>query len=240
MRVSAQPACVLHVRPWRETSLLLEALCRDHGRVGLLARGARSGRGRIQRGMLQPFQDLEIDFSGRGELLSLSRVEPAAPARRLSGDSLYAGLYVNELLVRMLARQEDPHPGLLARYGALLDTLAAADGMAWALRRFERDLLAMLGLALVLDRDSHSDEPLDAATEYVYIPEQGPVAWTGQDGLRLTGADLLALGQDQRPDAAGMRRLRHLMRQMIRWHAPGGDLRSWSVLASARWRSDKA
>lgn len=234
LRVSQQPACILHLRAWRETSLLLECLCRDHGRVGLVARGARSGRGRIPRGTLQPFQDLEIDFSGRGELMTLGAAEPTASPRWLAGDALYAGLYLNELLVRMLARQDDAHPQLLTRYRGVLDDLAGAQDVAWPLRRFERDLLAMLGYALALDRRADNGAALQADADYAWIPEQGAVAWAGQDSVRLQGADLLALAADSRPDAAALGRLRRLMRQLIRWHAPGGDLKSWSLLSS--WR----
>ncbi len=232
MRLTQQPACILHVRPWRETSLLLECLSRDHGRIGLVARGARSGRGRLSRAGLEPFQDLEIDCSGRGELLSLSRAEPVAQPRWFSGDGLYSGLYLNELLVRMLARQ-DPHPGLLQRYRQALDALAQGDDIAWNLRRFERDLMAMLGYALELRFEADSDEALDPERDYIYIPEQGPVVWHGQDGLRLRGADLLDFGLDQRPADSAMVALRKLMRHLIRWHSQGGDLRSWRVLA---WR----
>lgn len=236
LRVTAQPACVLHVRPWRETSLLLECLSRDHGRVGLLARGTRSARGRLRRALLEPFQDLELDFSGRGELRSLARAEPAAPPRRFTGDALYAGLYLNELLVRLLPR-DDAQPGLLARYRAALDALAADDEVGWTLRRFERDLLAALGYALELGREGDSGLPLEPETEYVYVPEHGPQRWTGQGGLRLRGADLLALADDRRPDAAAGQRLRRLLRQLIRWHLPGTDLRSWAMLAGSGRRA---
>ncbi len=231
MRINQQPACVLHVRPWRETSLLLECLCRDFGRVGLVARGARSGRSRLARALLEPFQDLEIDFGGRGELSTLTQAEPVSPPRALKGAALYSGLYLNELLVRMLARQ-DPHPGLLARYQAVLDALVEGRDMAWPLRRFERDFLAMVGYALELSHEADSGEALDDATEYVYVPEHGPVPWHGQDGVRLRGADLRAFAEDRRPADAVMPLLRQMMRDLIRWHCPGGELRSWSLVSS--------
>ena len=231
MRISQQPACVLHARPWRETSLLLECLSRDHGRVGLVARGARGNRSRVSRSVLQPFQSLLLDFSGHGELASLSAVEPVGAPRRLQGEALLAGLYLNELLVRMLARQ-DPYPGLLQRYEVTLDALVTGRDLAWHLRRFERDLLAMLGYGLQLQFEAELAEPLDQDVEYVYVPEHGPVVWTGQDGVRFRGADLLAFGADHKPSPAAMFSLRQLMRSLISLHCSGGTLRSWSILAA--------
>lgn len=231
MRITQQPACVLHVRPWRETSLLLECLCRDYGRIGLVARGARSGRSRIPRSVLEPFQDLSVDFSGRGELMTLTQAEPVGQARRLKGDALYSGLYLNELLVRMLARQ-DAYPALLERYRQVLDCLQREQEIAWSLRRFERDFLAMLGYALELRHEADSGELLDDGTNYVYEPEHGPVPWRGQDGVRVRGSDLRALAEDRKPQDSAMPSLRRLMRELIRWHCPGGDLRAWSLVSS--------
>lgn len=231
MRITQQPACVLHVRPWRETSLLLECLCRDFGRIGLVARGARSGRSRLSRALLEPFQDLNLDFSGRGELMTLSQAEPVAQARRLKGDALYSGLYLNELLVRMLARQ-DEYPGLLARYRQVLDCLQDKREIAWSLRRFERDLLAMLGYAMELRHEADSGELLDDGTDYVYEPEHGPVPWRGQDGVRVRGSDLRAFADDHKPQDSAMPAMRLLMRELIRWHCPAGNLRSWSLVSS--------
>lgn len=231
MRITQQPACVLHVRPWRETSLLLECLSRDYGRIGLVARGARSGRSRFPRSMLEPFQDLSLDFSGRGDLLTLSQAEPVAQARSLKGDALFSGLYLSELLVRMLARQ-DAYPGLLERYRQVLDCLQSEHDIAWSLRRFERDFLAMLGYALELRHEADSGELLDDDADYSYEPEHGPVRWRGQDGVRLRGSDLRAFGEDRKPQDSAMSSIRRLMRDLIRWHCPGGDLRAWSLVSS--------
>lgn len=209
--------------------MLLECLCRDFGRVGLVARGARSGRGRFSRAGLEPFQDLSLDFSGRGELLALNQAEPVAAARNLKGDALYSGLYLNELLVRMLARH-DSHPGLLERYRQVLDALQREQEIAWALRRFERDFMAMLGYALELQHEADSGEMLNENDEYIYVAEHGPVRWHGQNGVRVRGADLLAFAEDRRPADAAMSPLRRMMRELIRWHCPGGELRAWSMI----------
>src|SRR5579871_1599800 len=104
MRIEQQPAFVLHARAYRETSLLLECLTRDFGRIGVVARGVRSQRGRLQRSQLEPFQPLLMDLQFRGEMASLRGAEPAGPAPRLVGDAGLSGLYLNELVVRLTGR----------------------------------------------------------------------------------------------------------------------------------------
>lgn len=232
MRVENQPGYILHVRAWRETSLLLEAFSRDHGRVGLLARGVRAPRTRIPRASLEPFQLLELDWAGSGELPNLRAAEMNSVADRLRGETLLSGLYVNELVVRLTARQ-DPHPGLFERYGALLQELAATTSLAWTLRRFERDLLAELGYGLLLDRDA-SGAPLSAEREYAYVPEHGAVQADPQStGLRIRGAALLALHRDESPQPGDLAVLRRMLRGVIGAHLGLGELRAWRVLGKA-------
>ncbi len=230
MLVRQQPACILHARPWRETSLLLECLTRDHGRVGMVARGARRPRAKSSQSELQPFQDLTLDFVLRGDLGTLRAVDTVSRPRRLEGTALMAGLYVNELIVRLSARQ-DPHPGLHGLYRRTVQRLIDGPPIAWTLRRFERDFFASIGYAMELEHAADSGEFLDADTDYLYIPEQGPVPTTSTTGLRVRGGDLLALGADRMPDADGMRRLRRLSRGLLLHHLGGVPLRSWQVLS---------
>lgn len=233
MRIDQQPAFVLHARPYRETSLLLECLTRDHGRLGAVARGVRGGRGRLQRSQLEPFQALLLDLLLRGELATLRGAEPAGPPRRLLGEALLGGLYANELLVRLSGRQ-DPHLPLFAAYAELLQRLGdATSPVGWSLRRFERELLAALGYALVLDREPDSGDAVDPEAHYRYLPEHGPQRCApALDSVR--GADLLALAADRMPDADGRRALRRLLRQVIGFHLGGVELRAWRVLRGPR------
>src|SRR4051812_48007216 len=106
MRVEQQPAFVLHARPYRETSLLVECLTRDHGRIGLVARGVRNERARLQRAQLEPFQRLDLDMILKGELATLRTAEAVGVVMRLTGDAGFAGLYLNELVVRLTGRQD--------------------------------------------------------------------------------------------------------------------------------------
>jgi DNA repair protein RecO (recombination protein O) len=229
MRVENQPAFILHARPWRETSLLLEAFTRDHGRVGLVARGVRSARSRLPRASLQPLQPLLLDWTVRGELGTLIAAEPAGTRWRIAGDALIAGMYVNELVLRLTSRN-DAHPAAFAAYTECLVRLAEDGDIAWTLRRFERDLLADLGYALMLDTTS-SGAPIDASEIYGYASEAGPIAWREGSSLpRVGGAALIALDRDEKPAPAALEELRRLMRAIVRDLA-GGNLNAWTLSA---------
>jgi DNA repair protein RecO (recombination protein O) len=234
MRVEQQPAFVLHARPWRETSLLIEALTRDHGRVGLVARGVRALRSRFSRAALQPLTPLSMSWSGRGELSTLSAAEPVGNALRATGETLLCALYLNELVARLLPRN-DPHPGVFEEYFAAFTRLAGDTAPAWTLRRFERDLLGHLGYGLVLEADAETGESLDAAVDYAYRFEHGPVRWrVRDDGLKVRGSALIALATDTEPKADDMAVLRRLLRALIARHLDGAELRAWSLFTSTR------
>ncbi|HEX7341642.1 MAG TPA: DNA repair protein RecO [Rhodanobacteraceae bacterium] len=235
MLIVQQPAYILHTRPYRETSLLLECLTRDHGRLGMVARGVRRGRGVLSASVLQAFQPLSLSFTLRGELGTLRAAEPEQAPRLLEGTALLAGLYVNELMVRLSARQ-DPQPGLFAIYVRALQALdQQPETMAWALRCFERDMLEVLGYAMPLREDADTGAAVIADAEYLYVPEHGPVAAaSGQPGLRVRGSDLLGLADDRQPDASGQERLRRLLRGVLLHRLGGVPLRSWQVFGGAR------
>lgn len=234
MRVAAQPAWVIHARAWRETSLLLEVFTRDHGRVGLVARGVRRERSRTPRGLLQPLQPLLLDWVARGELGTLAAAEAASSPIALDGEGLLAAFYVNELVLRLAARHE-ALPHAFACYGECLEALVPREGRAWALRRFERDFLADAGYALMLDRRADG-AALDAAAAYAYDPDAGPRLWReGSPFARVSGAALLALAVDECPPPGALAELRRLARAVIR-HRLGRGLAAWT-LASVRPRN---
>jgi DNA repair protein RecO (recombination protein O) len=231
-RIERQPAWVLHERPYRETSLLLEVLTRDHGRVGLVARGVRSARPRFARGTVKPLQALELSWMGRGELGNLAGADPVGVPVPLAGEGLFCALYLNELLARLLARN-DPHPEVFARYAGVLYELAAAGdpfAQAWALRRFERDLLAGLGYALPLDEDD-AGRVLEPAALYAIDPERGALRWSGHGPapLLVSGAALHALAGEETPGLDVLRELKRTLRAVLRHHLGGRDLAAWSL-----------
>jgi DNA repair protein RecO (recombination protein O) len=234
MRLLGQPAYVLHARPWRETSLLLEVLTADHGRMGLVARGVHGPRRQALRAALQPLQHIRFDAVQRGELAHLNAAEAIDAAPRLQGELMLAGFYVNELVLRLAPRQE-PQPELYALYGELRARLGAGEPLAWTLRRFERDLLDVLGVGFDLAHDGDG-APLDPAARYRLDPEQGPRRVRGErDGERsrsATGRALLALGADEAPpppeELAGLRRV---LREVLVSHLGARPLTSWQLMA---------
>lgn len=233
MRLDQQPAYVLHARPYRETSLLLECLTRDHGRLGVVARGVRDKRARLRRAQLEPFQPLAVDLLLRGELATLVGAEGAGMPLRLTGEHGLAGLYLNELVVRLTARQ-DAQPALFEAYAQTLSCLAAGEPAGWTLRRFERDLLEAIGYGLQLRHEADGGESLHPQAHYRYDVEQGPRRCAPGAPHSLRGIHLLALADDRMPeDRAGMAALRRLMREVIRYHLGGGELRAWRLLAAA-------
>lgn len=232
MRIEQQPAYVLHARAYRETSLLLECLTREHGRLGVVARGVRGERARLKRAQLEPFQPLSLGLLMRGEMATLTDVEAVGTPQRLTGDVALAGLYLNELVVRLTGRQ-DPLPLLHDAYAATLRRLAAGESPGWSLRRFERDLLEITGYGLQLLHEADTGEAIDPVAWYRYAAEQGAVRCAAGNPQALRGSDLLALAQDRMPDNGSLKSLRDLMREVIRFHLGGGELRAWRVLAMA-------
>ncbi len=170
MRVNFDPSVILHHRPFRETSLLLETFSREHGRLGVVARGARCSK-RNQRALLQPGRPLLLSWSLRGELATLTGAEAGGDAWPLAGDALFAMFYLNELLLRLLGRQ-DAQPDLFDDYVTALRALAEGP-LAPALRLFETKLLQATGYALELGLEADGVTPVQAGRRYAYTVERG-------------------------------------------------------------------
>lgn len=227
MRTQEQPAFVLHRRQYSESSLLIEAFTPDLGRVGLIARGARGSKSALPA-LLQPFQELNLDLFGSGDLLRLTRAEAAAPALPLRNERTLAGLYCNELVVRLLPRA-DAHPQLYARYRSALLELVGTTALAWALRCFERDLMGELGYAVDFGNDADGNA-LDANGSYRFQPEHGFVA-VADDGPGYSGGALLAMAGSEEPLPEQLRELRRLFRELISQQLRGEPLQSWGLMA---------
>jgi len=210
---------VLHSYPYRETSVIVEALTATRGRVALVARGARRSRSEL-RGLLQAFQPLRVSWSGAGELKTLVSAEWLGGLPLVTGSALLCAFYLNELLLKLLAR-EDPHPRLFDAYHAALRDLAAGAEQAPVLRSFELRLLAELGYAMALTHEADTGRPIDPAARYYYAFDRGPRSVAGEPGrryLEVRGATLLALAQEDfgAPDAAA--EAKRLMREAIDYH----------------------
>jgi len=225
-RIQLAPAFVLHRRPYRETSLLLDVFSQDYGRIGLVARGAKSPKSR-QRGELQPFTPVTLSWMQRGELGTLTAVEGNTPTYVLTGSALYSAFYLNELLVRLLARH-DPHLKLFAYYQASLESLAANSSIEVTLRLFEKHLLTELGYGLLLDIDSGSGLSIQPDEYYDYHLESGPMhienAQSG--GFVFKGSSLLALEQDTLDDDQYLLDAKRLMRAVLNLYLGDKPLKS--------------
>jgi DNA repair protein RecO (recombination protein O) len=216
-----QPAFVLHRRPYRDTSLLLELATRDRGRVAAVARGARAGKGN-RMGLLQPFVPLLLALHGRGEVLSLGSAEASGARLVLEGRRLYCGLYVNELMLYLTGR-EDANPELFAAYLGVLAHLAAADDLERVLRTFELELLSQLGFGLQLDSEADGASPVLPERRYAFRFDAGPVP---DAAGAVSGRTLLALARGEPLEGDCRREARDLMREVLGVHLGGRRLRS--------------
>jgi DNA repair protein RecO (recombination protein O) len=235
MRYTAEPAYVLHTRPWRETSLLVEVLSAEHGRLGLLARGVQGPRRQLLRAALQPLQLIRFDAVQGGELAQLRAAEAQDAVPQLTGEALLSAFYVNELVLR-LAPRHDPAPELFEAYGSVRARLAEGGGLAWTLRCFERDLLEAIGFGFALDVDGDG-APIDPAARYRLDPEHGPrrlLSDRGHDerSNAATGRALLALATGAPPPADDLPGLRRALRGVLAHHLGGRGLKSWEMMGT--------
>lgn len=231
-RVALQPAYLLHHHPYQDTSRIIELLTRDHGRVGLLARGVRSPRSRLG-GILLHFRPLLVSWTGRGELPVLSQADALAWREELSGTRLLSGFYLNELLLRLLARH-DPHPGVFDLYANTLNRLYDNENLEVVLRLFERDLLRELGFGLELEREAATGAAIEVDAWYRLAPHEGPRRLTAAtDGAwDVPGSALRALAQGKFDDADDLRHCKRLLRQVLSVHLGDKPLKSRDVLRS--------
>ena len=216
MRVTLQPAYVLHTRPFRESSLLVEVFSRDHGRIGLVARGARGAKSRWKN-MLQPFRPLLTTWVQKSDLGTLTGADQVASPPQMQGESLFCGLYANELIMRFLHRS-DPHPALFDDYQQLLHILSAGDPLQAPLRVFEKRLLGASGFGLQLEFEHGSNRPIEPGEWYQYLPDSGPVRRDRGDRQAeewIAGESLIALHSEV-IETRHLRDLKRLMRTVIR------------------------
>lgn len=237
VRVSLEPAWILHQYPYRDSSLLLEVFSHAHGRIGLVARGARASRSRLQ-GTLQILQPLALSWSLRGELGTLTGAEPRHTGLSLQGRQVLCASYLNELLLRLLTRQ-DPHPEVFEAYEAALAMLAEHEERA--LRVFEKRLLQALGYGLLLDREFTEGAPVEPGALYEYQLERGPVRCqqAAVDGLYLQGDSLLSLHRDELHDPKACREVKRLMRAALGLYLGARPLRTREVLKQLAGLADR-
>jgi DNA repair protein RecO (recombination protein O) len=241
-RIADEAAFVLHGYPYKETSLIVDVLTRHHGRVALVARGAKRPRSAL-RGVLLAFQPLAVSWTtgraraaagpqGGSDLRTLTRAEWLGGLRPLRGEALMSGFYLNELVQKFLAR-DDPHEGLFDAYLEALDGLSSERPIAPILRRFETALLREAGYALHAQRtvDGHLLEP---AAVYRYQPERGPLFVDGpadaRDDAVVSGKTLLDIDRDDYDDPVTLAQAKRLMRHLLAHHLSGQMLHTRRML----------
>lgn len=227
-RIDQEQGYVLHLLPYRETSLIVEAFTRNHGRVALIAKGARRPRSGL-RGTLMEFQPLELAWVGASEMKTLTRAEWLGGQPLLTGRALLFGYYLNELLMRLLPR-EDAHPALFDVYAATLAGLVHGADEA-TLRCFEYGLLRELGYGAPLDVCADSGAAVDPDAHYAYLLERGPVEVDADsvDGPCLRGSTLLAIARNDYSAAETLLQAKQLMRMLINHYLGGQPLNARRV-----------
>jgi DNA repair protein RecO (recombination protein O) len=226
-----EPGYVLHTYPFKETSLVAELFTRNGGRIGLVAKGARRPTSAL-RGTLMAFQPLLVAWSGKSELKVLHRAEWQGGQAQMSGLPLICGFYLNELLLKLLPR-DDAHEALYQGYEQALAALRGGEPVGLVLRRFERLLLTELGYGLSLASDAQG-APILAERDYAYVVERGAVpadALRGEASMPiLSGAALLAIARDDYADPLLMPQARGLMRYILNHYLGGKELYTRQLL----------
>ena len=229
MRVANQPAFVLHSYPYKETSLIVDVLSRGHGRVALVAKGAKRPHSKL-RGVLQTFQPLAVGWSGKSEVRNLTSAEWLGGLLPLEKSALLCGFYLNELLVKLLAR-DDPHPALFDHYVEALNRLAHAEAAPIVLRRFELALLRETGVAGDIAIDASSREPVAPEASYVVDPERGARLAVASDAWpRVSGKTLIDMQRGDYSDPATQLQSKFLMRFLLAHHLGGAPLNTRQIL----------
>ena len=228
MRVESEPGFILHTIPYRETSLLVDIFTLNHGRLRCVAKGFRKPNKKGIAKTLFPYTEHHFQWQGRGELKTLIQAEPIQAPVFLKQESLFVGLYINELLYKLL-HQNDPHQSLYEFYCQLMTQLSSSEILQPVLRRFEMLLLEELGYGLVLDAEAETGQAVSSEHLYYYIPDQGlkliqdPTA----DNLHaFSGADIMALCQGQLEQQSVLRAAKKLTRQVIDFYLDGKELNS--------------
>lgn len=222
-RIDHQPCFMLSATPWRESSLRLEVFSRDYGRVMLLARSARKRQSEL-RGVLVPFVPLKLSWYGSQEWKTLHRAEWIGGWQQPQGMALLSGLYVNELICRLTAR-EDPHREIYAALNDMMQTLATVNHYTPALRQFEWRLLSALGLAPDLSRDAQ-EQAIDAQQYYHMLPESAPTVWRNDAppfrGMIVRGETLQGLAAGNLNHETLLYEARQLTRMWLDHYLPDG------------------
>jgi len=222
IRVTDQPVFLLHRRDWQNTSLILDLLTRDYGRVNVLARGSRSGK---SIGLYQPFCQLNVSWSGRHDLKTLTSIDGV---RLATDERLYLPLlYVNELLVAFLPQHES-NPHIFTLYTNLLEEIEIGN-IEICLRVFERSTMQLLGYLPEMDVDAEYGEPIQAEQFYDFQVTRGFLVWDNQQPGAISGKHILAWNESRFDDNQVLQVAKKIMRSIIDFNLQGKRLKSRDI-----------
>ena len=231
-RKQLEPAYVIHTRAYSDTSMIVELITAEHGRVSVLARGAKRGKAKKSL-LLQPFRSLHVSWTGRGELPVLSAAEEAGQTLHLQGEALACGYYINELIYHLVPRFE-PAQTLFAHYWTTVCGCTETDQRDRHLRFFEVVLLEQLGLAPTLEQDIVTGNPVEAEMLYSYRIPEGPVIQelASGNGIEISGATLLDIVAMKFTSQKTLTESKKLTRALLHYHLDGKKLLSRALFKS--------
>ena len=229
MRIQDQPAYILHHRPFRDTSQILDVITRDYGRLSLMSRGSRGAKSRL-KSVLQPFNSLIVGWSGKGEMPTLTAAESQLTnALILKGKALPSAFYINELTMKLL-HKHDVHERIYHLYESIIKLLADNHEIEPVLRLFEKQLLEELGFGLNLSVNAETGQPILSNNEYVYYLERGSVnvssVFDESYILKLSGKSLLDLENNTLDSEQSLKDAKRLMRSILNYYLEGKPIKS--------------
>jgi DNA repair protein RecO (recombination protein O) len=222
-RVLLEHALILHCQPYRESSLFVDVISQNHGRIRLLGKGVKRGKHPLSH-ILRPFANVRLSWAGRNDLPLLTAAESVGQMPALMGEALFCGFYVNELLLYLLPPQ-DPQPEVYCLYRDVLGQLVPGRCLQTTLRFFELSLLTAIGYGPQLEYDT-GGSPIDPAKTYDYLVEQGPRLVEPGQPTAIAGATLLGLSRRCLTHESQLREAKHLLRSIIQYYLNGRPLRS--------------
>jgi DNA repair protein RecO (recombination protein O) len=226
-RITLTPAYILHHRPYRDTSRILEVISREHGRLSVFARGVRGPKARLAS-ILQPFQLLLLSWSGRGEAAQLTGAESGDHGPPVPAVSLMASFYLNELLMKLTTRH-DPLASVFDDYHATLESLRQGPPLEPALRVFEKRLLEALGYGLDLAVEAQAGKPIAPDGYYHFRPAQGLFPTVAEAGGSVSGRSVLSLAAERLESERELEDARRLLQAALAHCLEGRELTTRTV-----------
>ena len=224
-KVDQQAAFILKSQTFNETSSIYQVFTQQFGILSLISKGSKASKSKVGSS-LQAFNALSLSWRGKAELKTITSVEQSEYIQQLTGNALFCGFYINELLLNFL-HKHDPHPELFGEYNVILKQLATNNNIEANLRQFEKKLLNAIGYAVLLDYDAVTEQAISADMHYHYRPQQGATITALSEQVNVySGNMLINLNNNQLSDKNELRQAKRLMRSLIDYHLGGKIIKS--------------